>query len=59
MPRLRNAQSGVVVEVSDETATRLGSEWEPADEPSAGRRPATKATAARKRVAPAATSTEE
>ena len=31
MPRLRNSQSGAVVSVSDETAARLGSEWEPAD----------------------------
>lgn len=31
MPRLRHSQSGAVVSVSDETAARLGSEWEPAD----------------------------
>jgi len=31
MPRLRNVQSGAVVSVSDETAARLGSEWEPAE----------------------------
>jgi hypothetical protein len=28
MPRLRNTQSGVVVNVDDDTAARLGSEWE-------------------------------
>ena len=33
MPRLRNIKSGVVVSCSDETAARLGSEWEPADKP--------------------------
>jgi hypothetical protein len=33
MPRLRNIQSGAVVSCSDETAARLGSEWEPADKP--------------------------
>jgi hypothetical protein len=32
MPRLRNVQSGAVVSVSDETAARLGAEWQPADE---------------------------
>ena len=30
MPRLRN-QAGVVVNVDDATASRLGPEWEPAD----------------------------
>jgi hypothetical protein len=29
MPRLRSVISGVTVEVSDETAEVLGSEWEP------------------------------
>ena len=29
MPRLRNVQSGAVVSCSEETAARLGSEWEP------------------------------
>ena len=33
MPRLRNVQSSAVVSCSDETAARLGSEWEPADKP--------------------------
>ena len=33
MPHLRNIQSGAVVSCSDETAARLGSEWEPADKP--------------------------
>lgn len=27
MPRLRNVHSGAVVNVSDDTAARLGSEW--------------------------------
>jgi hypothetical protein len=31
MARLRNVQSGAVVSCSEETAARLGSEWEPAD----------------------------
>ena len=29
MPRLKHIQSGAVVNVSDDTAARLGSEWEP------------------------------
>lgn len=29
MPRLRNTGTGVVVSVSDATASRLGSEWVP------------------------------
>ena len=33
MPRLRNIHTGAVVSVSDETAARLGSEWEPAEKP--------------------------
>lgn len=32
MPRLRNVVSKVVVNVSDETATLLGSGWDSADE---------------------------
>ena len=31
MPRLRNSLTGVVVNVDDETAGRLNSEWEPAE----------------------------
>lgn len=31
MPRLRNALTGAVMTVSDETAGRLGSEWADAD----------------------------
>ena len=31
MPRLRN-KAGVVVNVDDATAARLGSDWQPADE---------------------------
>jgi hypothetical protein len=42
MPRLRNTQSGAVVSCSEETASRLGSEWEPADKP-APKTPAKKA----------------
>ena len=52
MPRLRNIQTGAVVSVSDETAARLDSEWEPADKPAAkapakraARKPATKTVA--------------
>ncbi|MFE9955840.1 hypothetical protein [Micromonospora sp. NPDC005299] len=36
MPRLRNATTGVVVNVSDEKAERLGSGWAPLDQPAAG-----------------------
>lgn len=31
MARLRNIKSGAIVNVPDEKAIRLGSEWEPAD----------------------------
>lgn len=31
MPRLRNVQTGAVVSCSDETAQRLGTQWEPAE----------------------------
>jgi hypothetical protein len=31
MARLRHVQSGAVVNVSDDTAARLGSEWQPAE----------------------------
>jgi len=31
MPRLRNAQSGAEVSCSEETAARLGGEWEPVE----------------------------
>ena len=34
MPRLRS-RAGVVVNVDDATASRLGPEWEPAEEPAA------------------------
>lgn len=44
MPRLRNSQTGVVVSCSDETAARLGKEWQPADEaPKRARRSTAKA----------------
>lgn len=47
MPRLRNIQTGAVVSCSDETAARLGTEWQPIDvkapEPKASRKkPASK-----------------
>lgn len=32
MPRLRNRATGVVVNVSDETASRLGSDYEPVED---------------------------
>ncbi len=47
MPRLRNTQSGVVVNVSDDTAARLGSEWEPADKPAPRKAPAKKAASSK------------
>jgi len=50
MPRLRNIKTGVVVSTSDETAARLGAEWESADKPA----PAKKAPA--KKAAPSSKS---
>lgn len=44
MPRLRNVQSGAVVSCSDETAARLGSDWQPVEESKA---PAKKSAASR------------
>lgn len=35
MPRLRNTKTGAVVSCSDETAVRLGSEWQPVEAPKA------------------------
>ena len=32
MPKLRNANSGAIVEVADEKVERMGAEWEPADD---------------------------
>jgi hypothetical protein len=46
MPRLRNIKSGAVVSCSDETAARLGSEWESADK-SAPKAPAKKAASSK------------
>jgi hypothetical protein len=46
MPRLRNIQSGAVVSVSDETAARLGVEWEPAEK-SAPKAPAKKSASSK------------
>lgn len=31
MPKLRNTNTGVIVEASEETASRLGPEWESVD----------------------------
>lgn len=31
MPRLKNKANGAVINVTDETAERLGGDWEPAD----------------------------
>ena len=47
MPRLRNTKTGAVVSTSDETAARLGGEWEPADK-AAPKAPAKKAAPTRK-----------
>lgn len=47
MPRLRNTKTGAVVSTSDETAARLGSEWEQADKPTP-KAPAKKAAPSRK-----------
>lgn len=33
MPRFKNKNTGVVVDVSDEAAKNLGSEWQSADAP--------------------------
>lgn len=33
MPRLRNVQSGAVISCTDETAARLGGEWESVEAP--------------------------
>lgn len=46
MPRLTNSRTRVVVNVSDDTAARLGDEWEPADKQKPKR--ATKRAASRK-----------
>lgn len=48
MPTLRHVQSGAVVNVSDATAARLGSEWGPLEEKKAQAKPATKRAQARK-----------
>ena len=42
MARLKHRDTGVVVEVSDETAANLGSEWQPEkSEPKTARKPST------------------
>ena len=40
MPRLRSAVTGVVVNVSDEKAERLGTDWVAFDQPAAEEKPA-------------------
>lgn len=57
MPTLRNVQSGAVVSCSDDTASRLGSEWEPADRPAANRSAPVKKAPARKAAAKGSAST--
>ena len=47
MPRLRNSQTGAVVSVSDETAARLGSEWEPVEKKAAPKSPAKKSASSK------------
>lgn len=42
MPRLRNSVTGVVVNVSDETAATLGPEWKPLDKSEPQKKPAPK-----------------
>lgn len=44
MPRLRNKLTGVVVNVSDDTATKLGADWELEKAPKA--KPSNKRTTA-------------
>jgi len=58
MPRLRHNKTGAVVSCSDETAARLGSEWEPADKPTPKKAPAKKAAPARKSSTSAASDDE-
>lgn len=48
MPRLRNLQSGAVVNVSDATAARLGSEWGPVAQSAPKKTPAKKAASPKK-----------
>jgi len=50
MPRLRNKRTGVVVNVSDATATKLGAEWEPATKPANNQKPATEKTSPEKKT---------
>ena len=52
MPRLRNVQSGAVVNVSDATAARMGGGWVAADKPKPKRAPA-------KRAAPKASKSDD
>lgn len=47
MPALRNRLTGVVVIVDDDTATRLGAHYEPADKP-AQKPPVTKPAVSRR-----------
>lgn len=48
--RLRNVNSGAVVSVVAEKASRMGAEWEPADGPTRRPAAATKTAAPRKRT---------
>jgi hypothetical protein len=42
MARLRNIKSGAIVQVADEKAERLGSEWEIVNDEKPARKPASK-----------------
>lgn len=44
MPRLRNVQSGAVMNVSDATAARMGGGWVAADQPKTKKAPTKRAT---------------
>ena len=48
MPRLVNTKTGVVANVSEETAARLGSEWERVDGAEPEKKPAPKRASAKK-----------
>lgn len=48
MPRLRNRVSGVVVNVSDDTAARLASGYESVDEKPTDEKPTSKKSSSRK-----------
>lgn len=48
MPRLRNVESRVVVNVDDATAARLVGKWIPADQPDSDEKPSKPAPATRR-----------